>query len=58
MVQLFESTADEPIGTHSLPLTPGHACGLQIFVSRFPPIAEQSVPPLSGSGLVQFLVLI
>ena len=40
-----------------LPFTPGHACGLQTLLSRFPPIAEQSVPPLSGSGFVQFLVL-
>lgn len=42
---------------HTLPLTPGQASGLQFLVSMFPPIEEQSEPPLSGTGLVQFLVL-
>lgn len=42
---------------HTLPFTPGQASGLQFLVSMFPPIEEQSDPPLSGTGLVQFLVL-
>ena len=42
---------------HTLPLTPGQASGLQTLVSMFPPIEEQSEPPLRGTGLVQFLVL-
>lgn len=42
---------------HTLPLTPGQASGLQLLVSMFPPIEEQSEPPLRGTGLVQFLVL-
>lgn len=41
----------------SLPLTPGQAAGLQLRVSMLPPKEEQSVPPFSGTGLVQFLVL-
>ena len=43
---------------NALPLTPGQASGLQLLVSMFPPIEEQSEPPLRGTGLVQFLVLI
>ena len=42
---------------YAIPFTPGHACGLHTLDSRFPPIAEQSVPPLRGTGLVQFRVL-
>lgn len=54
----FSSTAITfAILFHTLPLTPGQASGLQFLVSMFPPIEEQSEPPLSGTGLVQFLVL-